>query len=125
MKYTNAMLYFKVLALIPLCISIVLAAYSLLLGWNLITLIVFWFFIVPFLTLFLSSRLLKEDHVTAKTMVSLTAFYSLMVFMIYEHFQSDYFAVMMFSFLYNFLILGLVMFVQRHDRISQGRHDAH
>ena len=109
----HLLVYFKVAILIPLCVFVVLAPYSFLLGWNGITLIVFWFFVVPGVILYLSSRFFKDSGVTGKAMVSLITFYSIMVFMTYKHFQSDYFAVMLFSFLFNSLVMGLVMIVKR------------
>lgn len=112
----------KVVVVIPLTTVIVLSGYSLLLGWNLITLVIFWFLIVPFVILFLTSWLLKEDHITIKPLVSLIVFYSFLVWMIYKHFESDAFAIMMFSFLYNFLVMCLVMFVQRHDEVTEQRN---
>jgi hypothetical protein len=107
-----------VLVLIPFCLFLVLAPYSLLLGWNPITLILFWFIIVPAVTLFLHSKIFKTADITWRAAASLASFYSFMVFMIYEHYQSDYFAIMMFSALYNLLVIGLVMFVQKIDRVA-------
>lgn len=114
-RYRHLLVYFKIAILIPLCLFVVMAPYSLLLGWNVITLIIFWFFIVPGVILYLSARLFKDSRVTGKAMVSLITFYSIMVFMTYKHFQSDYFAMMLFSFLFNLLVMGLVMFVERRD----------
>lgn len=110
-------LYFKVLVLVPLCVFMVLVPYSILLRWNLITSILFWFFIIPGVTLYLHSRLFETSHLTWKAVASLASFYGIMVYMIYEHYQSDQFAIMMFSAAYNFLVIVVVFWVQRADKV--------
>ena len=112
-KKQNYFEFVKMILVIPFCVGMVLAAFSLLLGWNLITLIIFWFIIVPLLSLYLSSKLLGKENEVSSGMISMTSFYAIMVFMIYRQAESDFFKIMMVSFLYNLLILITVMLSER------------
>lgn len=84
---------------IPLCIVLLLVPYSLLFGGNVFTLLLFWFVIVPGVAVFLNAKLLKETKPGWKVVVGLISFYSFMIMMTYQHYATDYFAVMMFSFI--------------------------
>lgn len=94
---------------IPFCVFLLLALCSFVTKGNVVALLLFWFFICPSFTLFLSSKILKERHRVWKALVSLVVFYAFMVFMIYKHFESDVFAVMMLSFVWNALIMVIVI----------------
>jgi hypothetical protein len=83
-----------------------------------------WFIIFPGIILYLSAKLLRDKNKMWKSIVSLTIFYSFMVFMIYKHYQSDFFALMMASFVWNFFIMILVMFIERQDKISANSRQA-
>jgi len=113
--------YFIVIVIIPLCILAVLIPYSLLLKWNIFTLLLFWFIIVPFVVQFLTARLLRNKNTVANSMIALVSFYGFMVWMIYEHYQSDYFAIMISSFVWNLLIMLLVFVIDFVDRTSESR----
>lgn len=86
---------------------LVLVPFSLLVGWNLFTLLLFWFIIVPALTFCLPTLFSKDKNHLFESLTGLLLFYGLMVFMIYEHDQTDYFQVMMASAIFNFLIVML------------------
>jgi hypothetical protein len=116
------LLYFKVLVLIPFGVFLVMALYSLLIRWNLTTSILLWFFVVPAVILFLNLGLFKTRNITWKTVASLASLYCITVYMIYDHYQSDAFEIMMFSAGYNFLVMALVMFVQWRDKTSDQRN---
>jgi hypothetical protein len=111
--------YSIVLVFIPLCLCAVLAPYSIFLGWNLITLFIFWFIIVPVMTIYLSSKFLKRYHRMWKSMLALISFYGFMIFMIYKHYESDYFMVMIASLVYNLLVMAVVIVVERADKRAQ------
>ena len=101
---------------IPLCIFLVLAPYSLLVGWKVFTVLLFWLIIVPGVALFLNVKLLKETKPGWKVVVGLTSFYGFMIMMTYQHHATDYFAVMMFSFVWNLLMIMVVMLSDRTSR---------
>ena len=102
----------KLVILVPLGAMIFLAGYSLIAGWNLITLLLFWFIILPFLV-FSLARLLHMRQVW-QSMIALLCFYGWMTFLIYDHYQTDYFMVMIASLLYNSFIIMLVMLSKEH-----------
>ena len=85
-------------AIVPSCIFLVLVPYSVIAGWNGLTLFIFWFLLCPALTLYLNALLLRKSYRIWKALISMVAFYGFMVFMIYKHFATDFFAVMMISF---------------------------
>jgi len=112
----------KVVLIIPLCVFLVLALCSLLVRFNVITVflyyILFWFIILPGIILYLSSKLLRKEHSVWKAMVSMATFYGFMVFMTYKHYATDYFMLVMISFLWNSGVMIIVMLVGRDDNIS-------
>lgn len=97
-----------VVLIIPLCVFLVLVPYSRFPGWNPITIFLFWFIILPGIILFLSPKFLKKNYRTWKAMVSMIIFYGFIVFMIYKHFETDFFMVIMISFLWNSGIMAMV-----------------
>jgi hypothetical protein len=110
--------YFLRLLLIQVCIMLVLVPYSTFLGWNGLTLFGFWFIILPVLSIYLSSRFLGKKTGVLHAMAVLVFFYSFMVFMIYKHFQTDFFAVMMISMFWNLLIMTFVWLTEADDKVS-------
>ena len=122
-KDTALTRFLKITLVIPLCVFLVLALCSRFLELNVGTLFLFWFIIVPFLILFLSSRLIRHAYAIRNAMFALISFYSIMVFMIYKHFQTDYFLVMMISFLWNLGIMIIVMISDRDERNSTQRQN--
>jgi hypothetical protein len=112
----------KVVLIIPLCVFLALALCSLLVRYNVITMILYyivsWFVILPGIILYLSSKLLRKEHRVWKAMVSMITFYGFMVFMIYKHYATDFFMLMMISFLWNSGVMITVMLVERDDSIS-------
>ena len=106
---------------IPMCIVCLLALHGLLLKWHLATLLMFWFVVVPLVILFLSAKFFKERNTLWRSLMSLVIFYSFMVFMIYKHYQSDFFLIMMVSFVWNALIMLSVIAVDRAKIMSKHR----
>lgn len=81
--------------------------FSMLIGWNLVTLVIFWFFLTPILAIYLPILVLKKNTHLFYRMIGLILFYSLMIFMIYKQSATDYFKVMMYSGAVNTIILFL------------------
>jgi hypothetical protein len=107
--------YVIVLVFIPVCVLAVLVPYSLLLGWNVWTLLLFWFIIHPVVTIYLSVKLLKGYYRMSQAILALLSFHAFVIFMIYDHYQSDYFLLMIVSMVYNTLVMLVVVFVDWHD----------
>ena len=93
---------------VPVGLFLILIPYSLLLGWNVLTLLGFWFIITPILAIYLPERITNQKDHLFKSMVGLVLFYAIMVFMIYEHYDTDYFKVMMVSLMVNLIVVSVV-----------------
>jgi len=89
-------------------ILLVLAPFSLIIGWNIVTLLVFWFVMVPWIAMYLPSKVSKSKNHLIESLAGLVIFYSLMVFLIYEQFRSDYFFVMMVSCGVNLIVVSAI-----------------
>ena len=97
----------KVGVIIPLCVFSYVAGFGYIFGsgHNLLGWIVSWFVIVPLLTLFLSKVISGKKNLPLKALISLLIFYGVMVFMIYKHYQTDFFKVMMASLIFNSFVM--------------------
>lgn len=94
-------------------ISLVLAPYSLLIGWNLITLLLFWFVIVPLVAFYIPTKVSRNNVHLVESLLGLLIFYILIAFMIYDHYQSDYFLVMMASCLVNLIVVTAISLTKK------------
>lgn len=92
--------------IVPICLAIILVPFSFWIGWNLITLFLFWFVLIPTLTLHLPARISKNKSHLPESLVGLIIFYSIMVFLIYDHYKEDYFKIMIISCAINFLLVA-------------------
>ena len=99
--------------IVPIALAIVLIPFSILVGWNLLTMILFWFFIVPAIATLLPSLLSKNKSHLFESLVGVLIFYALMVFMIYDHFMTDYFQIMILSCVINLVFVYLISWTRR------------
>lgn len=96
---------------------VVLIPYSLFLGWNLGSGVLFWFVLVPIVANLSSGFFRFQDNLVAAISGELL-FYAFMVFMTYKHYNSDLFILMLYSVLPTLFLLVLynirqVSFFQR------------
>ena len=101
------------IVIIPACLAIALVPFSLLIGWNLASLFLFWFVLVPMLAIYLPTKISKNKNHLFESLAGLIFFYAIVVFMIYEHFNTDYFQVMMLSCGINIVLIVVVTFLKR------------
>ena len=94
--------------IVPFGLAVVFIPYSLLIGWNLLSLVVFWFAIIPILASFLPLIISKNGRHIIESLAGLVIFYWLMVFMIYDHYQTDYFKLMMASLFINIFAVYVI-----------------
>jgi hypothetical protein len=94
--------------ILPIVLFAVLAPFSLLIGWNLLTALLFWFIIVPLIALHNSTFLKIKGNRTLQAVAGLIAFYAFMVFMIYEHYKTDLFMIMLVSLAINLAIVSVM-----------------
>lgn len=93
--------------IIPLGLTAVLVPFSLLIGWNIFTLLLFWFVLIPCLSMYLPSLVSSNKNHLIETVLGLIIFYGIMVFMIYDHYQTDYFKAMIVSFVINLIVVSI------------------
>ncbi|HQQ96763.1 MAG TPA: hypothetical protein PLX35_05840 [Cyclobacteriaceae bacterium] len=93
---------------IVLGLALILIPYSLLIGWNGQTVILFWFIFIPALAIYLPTKTSKNRTHFIESLAGLGLFYAFMVFMIYQQYQTDYFLVMIISCLVNLILVGVI-----------------
>ena len=94
--------------IVPVGLAIILVPFSIFIGWNLITLILFWIIITPGLTIYLPTIVSRNKSHLFKSLVGLLIFYGIMVLMIYDHYNSDYFQVMILSCVVNLILVSVI-----------------
>ncbi|MEQ1587308.1 MAG: hypothetical protein ABL895_15570 [Cyclobacteriaceae bacterium] len=92
--------------IVILTLFIVLVPFSFLMGWNLITLFLFWFILVPAVSIYLPAKILKSEDWLIQAFGGLVSFYVVMVFMISKHYQTDYFKIMIVSGGVNLVVVA-------------------
>ena len=105
--------------IVPMGLAAVLVPYSLIIGWGSISLIIFWFVIIPITASILPFLISKNKNHLLESLVGLVIFYGLMVFMIYSHYQTDYFKIMMVSFfinLFTIVVISLMEWPKMHTQ---------
>lgn len=103
---------------IPIGIAAILVPYSLLVGWNLVTLFLFWFLITPILSVYIPTLISKNKNHFSESISGLLLFYSFMVFMIYKHYQSDFFYVMMVSCVINVILIIMISAIRNKSYLK-------
>jgi hypothetical protein len=98
----------KGILIVPIGLAIVLVPFSILIGWNLITLTLFWLAITPAVTIYLPTVVSNNKNHLFESLVGLLIFYTIMVFMIYDHYKTDYFKVMILSCVINFIFVSVI-----------------
>ena len=101
--------------IVPIGLAIILVPYSIFVEWNLFTLILFWFVLTPVLAAFLPTLFLKIGNHFIESILGLFVFYASMVFLIYDHYKTDYFKVMIISFATNFILILMISRIRRQS----------
>jgi hypothetical protein len=104
--------------MIPIALSLILIPFSIFVGWNLMTLLLFWFVLTPILTITVPRLVEKKRSHLIESLVGILIFYGLMVFMIYDHFETDYFKVMIVSCVFNLLSVVIFSLMTRQKNTS-------
>ena len=97
---------------------IILIPFSLLIGWNMASMVVFWFVLIPLVSYLVPTKVFKSTKPMKESIIGLTIFYALMTFMIYEH--SDFLQLMMVSFVVNLLIFFFIQLDKKVNREAVG-----
>jgi len=99
--------------IVPIGLTIILVPFSILIGWNLLTLIMFWFVLIPGLTIYLPTKFSRNRNHLIESLLGLIIFYAIMVFMIYDHYKTDYFQIMILSFVINLTLVSIFTLTRR------------
>ena len=99
--------------IVPVGLAIILIPFSMLIGWNLMTLILFWFVLTPGLTIYLPTLVSSNKKHLFESLVGLIIFYGLMAFMIYDHYKTDYFQAMIVSCVINVILVSAITWTRR------------
>lgn len=79
-----------------------------LLGWNGPTLALFWLVMTPGLTIYLPTLVSSNERHLFESVAGMMLFYGFMVFMIYDHYKSEYFQFMMISCVINVVLVSVI-----------------
>jgi cyanate permease len=85
--------------------------FSRLVGWDIGTVVLFWFIITPALALYLPTLTSKRKNTLPESIAGILISYALMVFMIYDHYQTDMFLMIMISCGFNLIVMYVIFIV--------------
>jgi len=91
---------------VAITLFIALVPFSILVGWNLITLLLFWFILIPVISIYLPTKIFKNEDWLIQALGGLVLFYGVMVLMIFKHYQTDYFKIMIVSGGVNLVVVA-------------------
>ena len=94
-------------------LAIILVPFSLLIGWNLLTSFLFWFVVTPMLAIYLPAIVSRNKSHFVESSMGLITFYGLMIFMIYDHYKTDLFKVMIASCLVNLILISVIAWTRK------------
>lgn len=93
---------------VPIGIALVLIPFSLLIGWNIVTVLIFWFILTPVITVYLPRLVSKRKNMLAESIAGILISYAIMFFMIFDHYQTDMFFMIMVSCGFNMLVITMI-----------------
>ena len=71
--------------------------------------------LLPGFTIFLPATLLENNSHLLKSLSGMTVFYAFMIFMIYDHYKSDYFLLMIVSFVINLVFVSTFILTEKQS----------
>jgi hypothetical protein len=98
--------------IVPFGLAIILAPYSLVIGWNLMTMVVFWLLLTPALAIYLPTLASSNKNHLFESVSGMIIFYTFMVFMIYDHYKTDMFQFMIWSCVINLILVSFIVWVR-------------
>jgi len=99
--------------IVPVGLAIILVTFSMMIGFNLPTSFLFWFILTPAITIYLPIKVSSIKNHLPESLTGLTIFYGLMIFMIYDHYKTDYFQLMVVSYPLNLVLVSLISLAKR------------
>lgn len=86
---------------VPITLFILLLPFSLITGWNIVTVLLYWFLIVPFAAEYIPTVFFNEKNQLVRSVIGTIIYYSFMLFLSRAYYQSDLYQVMAISALIN------------------------
>jgi hypothetical protein len=86
-------------------LALILIPFSLIIGWSVISLISFWFIIVPLFSFIIPHLIPGNRLKLLQSIIGMILFYGIMIFMIYKQSETDYFRAMAVSGIVNLILL--------------------
>ena len=108
--------------ILAITLFIALVPFSFLVGWNLITLLLFWFILIPMISIYLPTKILKKEDWLIQALGGLVLFYGVMVFLIYRQYQTDYFKIMIWSAVANLVVVAGFFLAKKPQPKSRLNH---
>ena len=105
----------KGIFVVPLATLIVLVPFSLLFSKVLVAVLLFWFVIVPLIAVNVPVIISSRRNHLIKSLTGLVLLYGLMVFMIYDHYQTDLFKILMVSAAFNIVLTTIVILIKKYS----------
>ena len=101
---------------VTLCLIAGLVPFSLFIGWNLVTAIMFWFILVPLISWVSAKFCMDRTRQIIVGIVGCVFFYLIIILMIFNHYQTDLFKLMIFS---SITSLALIWFLGRISLLKE------
>ena len=96
--------------LVTILLVSILVPYSFFLGWNIFTSILFWVILVPVISTVSARFYTNPEKRLLVGIVGCVFFYLIMIFMIYSHYESDLFKIMILS---SFSSIFMIWFLNK------------
>lgn len=106
----------KAVLIIPIVLGVLLVPFGLFVPKNLFTMFIFWFLLLPIAALYLPRLVSKSSNHLLDSLVGIIIFYGSMVFMIYDHYSSDFFQMMLWSCGVNLVVVTAIT-LMRNPRV--------
>ena len=98
--------------IVPLGLAIVFTLYSLVIENNLFTVVLFWIVITPGVTIYLPTLVSRNKNHFFESVCGMAIFYALVIFMIYDHYMTDYFQLMIWTLIVNLILVTFITWIK-------------
>lgn len=105
--------------IVPFGLTVILVPFSMLIGWNLFTAVLFWLVITPGVSVYLPLMVSGNRNYLFESLLGLVIFYAMMVFMIYDHSKTDYFQIMILSLIINLILVSFITLIKKSGRLTK------
>jgi hypothetical protein len=101
---------------VPVGLFLTMLPFSFLTGWSIATMAIYWFLLIPFIIEYLPTLFFKNKNQLTQSLIGMLLFYLFMVFMIYDHYKTDMFQMMVVSCGINLVTVTVISRVRKMHR---------